>query len=51
MDGVDTNSDLYTRAKTSILKEADKMKGLSQSNPYGVSVSKYNWGIIIGFCT
>ena len=51
MDGVDTNSDLYTRAKTSILKEADKMKGLSQSNPYGVSVSKYNWGSNMGVAT
>ena len=51
MDGVDTNSDLYTRAKTSILKEADKMKGFSQSNPYGVSVSKYNWGSNMGVAT
>lgn len=51
MDGVDTNSDLYTRAKTSILKEADQMKGLSQSNPYGVSVSKYNWGSNMGVAT
>ena len=51
MNGVDTNSDLYTRAKTSILKEADKMKGLSQSNPYGVSVSKYNWGSNMGVAT
>ena len=51
MDGVDTNSDLYTRAKTSILKEADQMKGLSQSNPYGVSVSRYNWGSNMGVAT
>ncbi len=51
MDGADTNSDLYTRAKTSILKEADQMKGLSQSNPYGVSVSRYNWGSNMGVAT
>lgn len=51
MDGVDTDSDLYTRAKTSILKEADQMKGLSQSNPYGVSVSRYNWGSNMGVAT
>ena len=51
MDGVDTGSDLYTRAKTSILKEADQMKGLSQSNPYGVSVSRYNWGSNMGVAT
>ena len=51
MDGVDTGSDLYTRAKTSILKEADQMKGLSQNNPYGVSVSRYNWGSNMGVAT
>lgn len=41
---VDKDSDLYTKAKNAVLKQADKFLKNSQDSPYGVSQIAYNWG-------
>ncbi len=44
MDDIDKTSNIYTRAKSSILTYADTYASKASSNPYGVSLTKFNWG-------
>lgn len=44
MPTADTSSDVYLRAKSAVLAEAEKFSKTAQSTPYGVSVSPFNWG-------
>lgn len=44
MEGIDKNSGVYTNAKNTVIKEADKFKKESGYNSYPVSVSSFNWG-------
>ena len=40
----DKSSTAYSNAKSTVLKEADKFVKNSTSNPYGVALTKFNWG-------
>ncbi|MDE6730168.1 MAG: glycoside hydrolase family 9 protein, partial [Oscillospiraceae bacterium] len=42
--GIDQNSEIYTKAKNAVIKQADKFLKTSQNSPYGVSQTVYNWG-------
>ncbi len=44
MKDIDKNSSAYAKAKNGIILQADTFANLSNRNPYGVSVSKLNWG-------
>ncbi len=44
MSNIDKNASVYTNAKNSVLKQADKLLKNSQASPYGVSQTVYNWG-------
>lgn len=44
MPGIDQNSEIYTKAKNAVIKQADKFLKTSQNSPYGVSQTVYNWG-------
>lgn len=44
MDGVDKSSAEYTNAMAAIKKQADNFKAVSESLPYGVALTKFNWG-------
>ncbi len=44
MDGIDTNSTVYSNAKSALLRQADSFATISQNSPYGVSITKFNWG-------
>lgn len=44
MEGVDTTSTVYTKAKASVLSQADQLAGATTNSPYGVAVSRFNWG-------
>ena len=38
------DSTVYDKAKSSVLSQAAKLATLSENSPYGVALSKYNWG-------
>lgn len=44
MDGIDTSSSVYTKALSAVKKQADKFVTATNSSPYGVAISKFNWG-------
>lgn len=44
MKDADTSSSAYANAKSKILSQADKFVTASASSPYGVAISKYDWG-------
>ncbi|MBQ8297798.1 MAG: glycoside hydrolase family 9 protein [Ruminococcus sp.] len=44
MDGIDTSSSVYTKAESSLVNRADKFVSATESSPYGVAISKFNWG-------
>ena len=44
MEGIDKTSEAYTASVASIVKSADSMLKLADASPYGVAVSKYDWG-------
>ena len=48
MDGIDKNSELYSKVKSSIISEADDLAELSESSPYGVALGSYYWGSNMG---
>ena len=44
MDGIDKDSSVYTKAKSCILAQASTFLKNTESNPYGVALTKFNWG-------
>lgn len=44
MEGVDTNSTLYTKIKNAVIREADSFVTSTKNSPYGVAISRFNWG-------
>ncbi|WP_298483020.1 glycoside hydrolase family 9 protein [uncultured Ruminococcus sp.] len=44
MKGVDTTSTVYTKAKASVLSQADQLARATINSPYSVAVSRFNWG-------
>ncbi len=44
MDGIDTTSTIYTKALSAVKKQADKFVTATENSPYGVAISKFNWG-------
>jgi endoglucanase len=44
MDGIDTNSTAYTKAKNAVVSQASSFAKKSASSPYGSAITKYNWG-------
>ena len=44
MKDADTSSTVYTRAKASVLSQADRLAAATTNSPYGVAVSRFNWG-------
>ncbi len=44
MDGIDKSSSAYATAKSNVLTQADKFVKTSKNSPYGVAISKFNWG-------
>ncbi|MDE7139034.1 MAG: glycoside hydrolase family 9 protein, partial [Ruminococcus sp.] len=44
MDDIDKESDIYKKAYSNIIKQADKFVSASEKSGYGVSQSKFNWG-------
>ena len=40
----DTNSAVYSSAKSAVISQADKFKNASNSSPYGVALTKFDWG-------
>ena len=43
-DSISSSSSVYTKAKNALLAQADQMASASESSPYGVTLSKYEWG-------
>jgi len=53
MDGIDKDSDIYTKAKNSIIRSADTHLADSERNPFGLSVTQYyrgGWGSNMKAC-
>ena len=53
MDGIDKDSDIYTKAKNSILRSADTHLSDSKRNPFGFSVTQHyrgGWGSNMKAC-
>ncbi len=44
MENADTSSTAYKAAQNAVIKQANKFAAASESSPYGVSISSYNWG-------
>ncbi|MGN0620756.1 MAG: glycoside hydrolase family 9 protein [Porcipelethomonas sp.] len=44
MDGIDTSSSVYSNAKRAVINQANTFANNSQNSPYGVSLTKFNWG-------
>lgn len=44
MNGIDTNSNVYSNAKSALLRQADSFATASKNSPYGVSINDFNWG-------
>ena len=44
MDGIDTSSSVYKNALSAVKKQADKFVTATNNSPYGVAISKFNWG-------
>lgn len=44
MKDVDTTASIYTRALSSLKKQADKFVTATNNSPYGVAISSFNWG-------
>ncbi len=44
MKGIDKESDIYKKAVSNIITQADKFANVSAQSAYGVSQTKYNWG-------
>ncbi len=44
MKDIDKTSDIYKNALTAVKKQADNFINISDATPYGVAVTKYNWG-------
>ncbi len=44
MADADKNSKAYQNAKSAVLKQADKFVQNSQASPYGVALTKFDWG-------
>ena len=44
MKDADKSSQLYTNAKNAIISQADSFAQISAASPYGVAVTKYDWG-------
>ncbi|HBN11514.1 MAG TPA: glycosyl hydrolase family 9, cellulase [Ruminococcus sp.] len=44
MKNADKSSDLYNKIKSSFLSRADSFAAASENSPYGVSITKFDWG-------
>lgn len=44
MKNADTSSSLYADAKSAVLREADGFAKNSAASPYGVALTRFNWG-------
>lgn len=44
MDNVDKSSSAYTKAKSAVVAEADTFASNTSSSPYGVALTKFDWG-------
>lgn len=44
MKDIDKTSDIYTKALSAVKKQADNFVSVSNVMPYGVALTKYNWG-------
>ncbi len=44
MKGIDKNSDVYQKAKSAVIAQADKLMKTSNAQPYQVARSKFDWG-------
>lgn len=44
MDNIDTESSVYQNVKNSVISQADGFVKATNNSPYGVAVSKFNWG-------
>ena len=44
MDGIDKSSTAYQNALTAVKKQADGFAAITKYNPYGVSLTSFNWG-------
>lgn len=43
-DTISSSSSVYTKAKNALLTRADQFAAVSGSSPYGVALTKYDWG-------
>lgn len=48
MDGIDTKSEIYTKAYNCILNQADTLVKTVTKSPYNVSLTSYYWGCNMG---
>lgn len=44
MPDIDKTLSVYTKAKSSVVAQANSLKSRTASNPYGAAVTKFNWG-------
>lgn len=44
MDGVDKTSALYTKIENAVVRQANTFVTATTSSPYGVAISRFNWG-------
>ena len=44
MKNIDKNSSAYSKAKNSIILRAETFANVTSKSPYGVGISKFNWG-------
>ena len=43
-DNISKDSSIYTKAKNAVISQADTFVNRSSSSPYGVAITKFNWG-------
>lgn len=41
---ISKDSSIYTKAKSTVISQADSFVNLSSKSPYGVALTKFNWG-------
>ncbi len=43
-DNISKDSSIYTKAKSAVISQADTFVNCSSNSPYGVAITKFNWG-------
>lgn len=41
---IDSSSKIYSKARTAVITQADKFASASKNSPYGVALTKFDWG-------